>query len=112
IRGWLKDLKGKTGDTGLLLGEERTHTAVSLKGRRMYKMFGHNEKWTLHDLRRTFSTGLNNMGVMPHIVESLLGHVYNAGSAEFNYNLSQYIPFKLQALNDWFEYLEKLNKRD
>lgn len=46
-------------------------------------------------------------GVMPHIVESLLGHVYNAGSAEFNYNLSQYIPFKLKALNDWLECLEK-----
>ncbi|HDX5440484.1 TPA: tyrosine-type recombinase/integrase, partial [Escherichia coli] len=110
IRDWLKELKQETGRTGLLLGEERTHRAVSLKGRRMYKIFGHNEKWTLHDLRRTFSTGLNNMGVMPHIVESLLGHVYNAGSAEFNYNLSQYIPFKLKALNDWLECLEKMVK--
>ncbi len=52
------------------------------------------------------------MGVMPHIVESLLGHAYNSGSAEFNYNLSQYIPFKLQALNDWFEHLEKMNRRN
>ncbi|EFC4276823.1 site-specific integrase [Escherichia coli] len=112
IRDWLKELKQETGRTGLLLGEERTHRAVSLKGRRMYKIFGHNEKWTLHDLRRTFSTGLNNMGVMPYIVESLLGHVYNAGSAEFNYNLSQYIPFKLQALNDWFKRLELLDKQN
>ena len=112
IRDWLTELKQETGRTGLLLGEERTHRAVSLKGRRMYKIFGHNEKWTLHDLRRTFSTGLNNMGVMPHIVESLLGHAYNSGSAEFNYNLSQYIPFKLQALNDWFEHLEKMNRRN
>uniref|UniRef100_UPI000498164F tyrosine-type recombinase/integrase n=1 Tax=Escherichia sp. TW09231 TaxID=754327 RepID=UPI000498164F len=111
IRDWLKELKQETGRTGLLLGEERTHRAVSLKGRRMYKIFGHNEKWTLHDLRRTFSTGLNNIGVMPHIVESLLGHVYNAGSAEFNYNLSQYIPFKLRALNDWLEHLENISKK-
>ncbi|WP_153071894.1 tyrosine-type recombinase/integrase, partial [Escherichia coli] len=36
IRCWLKDLKQETGRTELILGEERTHRAVSLKGRRMY----------------------------------------------------------------------------
>ena len=30
--------------------------------------------WTLHDLRRTFSTGIAKLGVMPHIKEMILAH--------------------------------------
>jgi len=31
--------------------------------------------WTLHDLRRTFSTNLAALGIPPHITERLLNHV-------------------------------------
>ena len=31
-------------------------------------------EWTLHDLRRTFRTGLSKIGVEPHIAERLIGH--------------------------------------
>jgi len=31
--------------------------------------------WTLHDLRRTFSTNLARLGVKPHIIERILNHV-------------------------------------
>ncbi|WP_447908266.1 tyrosine-type recombinase/integrase [Serratia fonticola] len=106
IRPWLKELKQKTGKTGLLLGEERTRASVSLKGRRLYKDFNHQEAWTLHDLRRTFSTGLNNMGIAPHIVELLLGHALPGVMAI--YNRSQYLPEKLDALNKWIDRLEVL----
>ena len=30
--------------------------------------------WTPHDLRRTFSTRLGDLGVAPHIIEKLLNH--------------------------------------
>lgn len=30
--------------------------------------------WTLHDLRRTFRSGLSEIGVKPHVAERLLGH--------------------------------------
>ena len=30
--------------------------------------------WRIHDLRRTVSTGMNELGVEPHIVEAVLGH--------------------------------------
>lgn len=92
IRPWLEELKRETGKTGLLLGEDRTRQAVSLKGRRLFKDFHHNEPWTLHDLRRTFSTGLNNMGIAPHIVELLLGHALPGVMAI--YNRSLYLPEK------------------
>ncbi len=106
IRPWLEELKRETGKTGLLLGEDRTRQAVSLKGRRLFKDFHHNEPWTLHDLRRTFSTGLNNMGIAPHIVELLLGHALPGVMAI--YNRSLYLPEKLDALNKWHDRLELL----
>ena len=106
IRPWLEELKRETGKTGLLLGEERTRQAVSLKGRRLFKDFHHNEPWTLHDLRRTFSTGLNNMGIAPHIVELLLGHALPGVMAI--YNRSLYLPEKLDALNKWYDRLDIL----
>lgn len=107
IRPWLEELKRETGKTGLLLGEERTRQAVSLKGRRLFGDFHHKEPWTLHDLRRTFSTGLNNMGIAPHIVELLLGHALPGVMAI--YNRSLYLPEKLDALNKWYDRLELIS---
>ena len=30
--------------------------------------------WTLHDLRRTFSTNMARLGVPPHVTEAILNH--------------------------------------
>ena len=35
--------------------------------------------WTLHDLRRTASTRMHELGVEPHIVEACLNHVSGTG---------------------------------
>jgi hypothetical protein len=32
------------------------------------------QRWTLHDLRRSFASGLLRLGVAPHIVELALNH--------------------------------------
>ena len=32
------------------------------------------QPWTLHDLRRSFASGLQRLGVAPHIVELALNH--------------------------------------
>ena len=37
--------------------------------------------WVLHDLRRTFVTRLNDLGVEPHIVEALVNHSSGAARA-------------------------------
>ncbi|CBJ88928.1 Site-specific recombinase, phage integrase family (fragment) [Xenorhabdus nematophila ATCC 19061] len=50
--------------------------AISQFGRNLWKKLEHSEAWTLHDLRRTFATKLNDMGIAPHIVEQLLGHAF------------------------------------
>ena len=31
-------------------------------------------RWTLHDLRRTFRTGLSRLGIAPHIAELCIAH--------------------------------------
>ncbi|MCW8353477.1 MULTISPECIES: tyrosine-type recombinase/integrase [Citrobacter] len=108
IRPFIAGLIEQHKDSGLLLGEVKKPEAVSQWGRGVYKRLGHSEPWTLHDLRRTFSTTLNNMGIAPHVVEQLLGHTL--GGVMAVYNRSQYLPEKLDALNKWMERLELLNE--
>jgi integrase len=63
------------------------------------------EPWSLHDLRRTFSTRLNDMGVAPHVVEALLNHVSSAESGKRGvagtYNRALYLKEKATALELW-----------
>lgn len=107
IRLFIKQLLEQNQNTGLLLGEIKKPEAVSQWGRMLYKRLGHSEPWTLHDLRRTFATTLNNMGIAPHVVEQLLGHTL--GGVMAVYNRSQYLPEKLDALNKWTERLDLLS---
>ncbi|URG53028.1 site-specific integrase [Pectobacterium quasiaquaticum] len=106
LRPFIEQLYEDYGKSGLLLGTEKNVEAVSQWGRGVYKKLGHSEAWTLHDLRRTLSTGMNNMGIAPHVVEQLLGHSMPGVMAI--YNRSLYLPEKLDALNKWVERLDVL----
>ncbi|BEN51575.1 tyrosine-type recombinase/integrase [Serratia nevei] len=104
MRPFIKWLYNQHKDSGLLLGELKQSSAVSAWGRLVWKRLGHEEPWTLHDIRRTFATKLNDLGIAPHVVEQLLGHTMPGVMAI--YNLSQYMPEKLMALNIWCERLD------
>ena len=56
----------------------------------------------LHDLRRTFSTGLGELSVEPDVIELLLNHSsgLRAGVAS-TYNKSQRLPERKAALERW-----------
>ncbi len=56
-----------------ILGELKQSPAVSSFAPTLAKKLGH-DKWNWHDLRRTLATVLNESGVNPLTVESLLGH--------------------------------------
>jgi integrase len=58
--------------------------------------------WRLHDLRRVFSTGCNDLKVPPHIVERILNHVSGTfkGVAGI-YNKAEYLDEKRAALEAW-----------
>ncbi|MGE6648834.1 tyrosine-type recombinase/integrase [Shewanella colwelliana] len=94
------------GDSGYLLGALKSGETVSCSGGLLCKRLKHKESWSLHDLRRTFTTKLNDLGVAPYVVEQLLGH--SLGGVMAIYNRSQYLPEKLAALNMWCEWLELL----
>lgn len=106
IQSWLVKLKDGANKSEPILGEVKTPEAVSQYGRMLWKKMGHEDKWALHDLRRTMATRLNELGVAPHIVEQLLGH--SLGGIMQIYNRSQYIPEKSAALTIWIEHLDIL----
>ncbi|MED9870267.1 site-specific integrase [Escherichia coli] len=91
--------------TGLLLGELKQEASVSQYGRFTHKKLNHPH-WSLHDIRRTFTTMLNDLGVDPHIVEQLTAH--QMPGMQRVYNHSRYIDAKRNALDMWTERLEIL----
>lgn len=103
----IKHLLEENKENSLLLGTLKKDTAVSQTGGRIYKYLGHSECWRLHDLRRTFSTYLNDLGIAPHIVELLLGH--SLGGIMAVYNRSLYMNEKLDALNKWLDELQGIS---
>ncbi len=62
--------------------------------------------WTAHDLRRTFSTRLNGMGVAPYVVEKLLNHTFDGVMAVYNH--ATYEEERRAALDAWSDWLEEL----
>jgi integrase len=62
--------------------------------------------WVLHDLRRAFSTALHDqLGVAPHVVETLLGHTGHKGGVAGTYNLASYATECERALNRWADHI-------
>jgi integrase len=65
--------------------------------------------WTLHDLRRTFTTRLADLGIPPHTLEALLNHVSGVrGGVHSIYNRSSYTAEKGRALAIWAAHVSAL----
>ena len=65
--------------------------------------------WTLHDLRRTTTTGLARLGIAPHVADKVLNHTADTicGVAAV-YNRFEYLEERRAALDAWGKYLERL----
>jgi hypothetical protein len=64
--------------------------------------------WTHHDLRRTLSTRLHDLGIAPHVVEEILDHrTHRAGSPGI-YNKSRYEREVRAALALWEDHVRTL----
>ena len=62
--------------------------------------------WVPHDFRRLISTTMHDrLGIAPHIVESILGHVGHQAGTAGRYNLALYRKEKAAALVLWAEHL-------
>jgi integrase len=64
--------------------------------------------WTLHDLRRTASTAMNDeLGIAPHVVEAAINHVSGAAKRGVagTYNRALYLKERTRALQAWADHL-------
>jgi integrase len=66
------------------------------------------EPWTLHDLRRTFRTGLARLGVQPQIAERLVNHISARTEMEEVYDEHTYMDEMRDAMNRWEAHLTAL----
>jgi len=64
-------------------------------------------RWTLHDLRRTLVTDMNEkLAVPPHVVEAAVNHVSGAKAGVAGvYNRASYMPQRREALGKWASYM-------
>jgi integrase len=65
--------------------------------------------WQFRDLRRTFATGLAQLGIQPHVIEACLNHVSgHKASVAGIYNRWSYFPEKQEALERWAAHVQKI----
>ena len=65
--------------------------------------------WTLHDLRRTAATRMQEIGVLPHVVEAVLNHISgHKGGVAGVYNRAEYERQKRKALERWARHLNRI----
>jgi integrase len=65
--------------------------------------------YRLHDIRRSVATGMAELGIQPHVIESVLNHAsgHKAGVAGI-YNRSKLIEPMRNALQKWADHIEAL----
>ena len=104
------------GDNGFVFtttGHSPVSGGSTLKARidkQMAKLAGSEiPAWVFHDLRRTAVTGMNEIGVAPHIVEQVVNHVsgHRSGVAG-TYNHAQLLPERRAALQKWADHVQAL----
>jgi integrase len=69
--------------------------------------------WTLHDLRRTMVTVMNEkLSIAPHVVEAVVNHLSGSAKAGIAgvYNRALYLEERRRALYTWADYLNSLSK--
>jgi len=65
--------------------------------------------WTLHDLRRTATSGMARLGVQPHVADRVLNHTAGEISGvRCVYNRYEYLAESGDALDLWGQHVERL----
>jgi hypothetical protein len=83
-----------------LIADNRTANGVAAK----------MPAWRIHDLRRVVSTGMNDIGVLPHHAEAVLNHVSGAAKSGVAgvYNKARYNPEKRAGLELWADHVQRI----
>ncbi|HEY5081999.1 MAG TPA: site-specific integrase [Bauldia sp.] len=84
-----------------LRGAEGIYNGYAFHLKQLHKASATSD-WTLHDLRRTFATGLASLGVPIHVTEKLLNHVSGTtGGIVAVYQRHSYWTEQVAALKAW-----------
>jgi integrase len=79
----------------------------------LYKRVGEIPHFVLHDLRRTFASGLQRLGVRLEVTESLLGHTSGSlGGIRAIYQRYDYANEKREAITLWEKHVASLLAAD
>ncbi len=62
------------------------------------------EPWTLHDLRRSFASGLQRLRIAPHVIEACLNHL--PPKLQRTYQMHDYEDEKRTALDRWAAHID------
>jgi integrase len=64
--------------------------------------------WRLHDLRRSFASGLQRLGVKPEVIDRCLGHSNVVKGTAAVYLREAYLPERRAAMELWSEHVERI----
>ena len=98
-------LKGLDRDRRTIFGRATT-TGVQAWLRRWADREEITPRFTPHDLRRTFATRLNELGVAPHVVERILNHTLQGVMKV--YNQAEYADERAEAMQLWADELDRI----
>jgi integrase len=105
--GFLLTTTGTTGTSGYSNAKERVDAWIAKRREEAGEQpIPH---WTLHDLRRTMVTMMNeHVGIAPHVVEACVNHVSGMAKAGVAgvYNKALYMDDRRRALEAWANYLD------
>jgi integrase len=92
------------------IGENAGYSGWSKAKTALDELADLGEHWVIHDLRRTFVTGMSSISVQPHVVEACVNHVTGVAKAGVAgvYNKYQYQPEKTEALALWAAHVAKI----
>lgn len=105
---------GALSNEGLLFGARGSTMPISgfSKGKKVLDANCRiTEPWTLHDLRRTFATGLQRLGVRLEVTEALLNHVSGTKAGIVGvYQRHNYLEEMRAAIALWENHIDSLLK--
>jgi integrase len=95
--------------SGLALAQLEVHPWAAQRAAVQQWLTANADGWTAHDLRRTFSTRNNAMGVPVYVVEKMLNHSFDGVMAVYNH--ATYDAERKAALEAWSAWLKGLAEK-
>jgi integrase len=113
VAGFVFTTTGRTPVSGWGRVKDRLDKAMLAVAQKERGLDATIEPWRLHDLRRTFVTGLAELGIPIDVIELAVNHISGTRAAVAGvYNRSELLPERRSALEHWAAHIERLISGD